>query len=79
MNIDGRGCSAAIGSLTWAMRAQKSLATAAIPTAVIKYDDGGQGVTGCIYGISFSCSQRYNIETVLSKEGIRVKQWNVKG
>ncbi len=76
MNNMGVGCGAAIGSITQAMSAQKVLATAAIPTTVIKYDSNTRGNKGCIYGLSFSCAQTDNVATVLGNEGIRVKQWN---
>lgn len=77
MNAIGGGCSAAIGSLTLAIKAQRALAAAAIPTKVIKYEEGARG-RGCIYGLSFSCPQRVNIETVLTRERIRVTQWNTR-
>lgn len=76
MNNTGVGCGAVIGSITQAMRAQKALATAAIPTTVIKYDSDARGNKGCIYGLSFSCAQTANVATVLGSEGIKVKQWN---
>ena len=78
MKSNSRGCSAAIGSLTQAMKAQKALGEAAIPTTVIKYDSSRAGSKGCIYGIDFSCAQTKNVQTVLSRERIKVKQWNVE-
>jgi hypothetical protein len=74
MNSNWSGCSAAIGSVTQAMQAQKLLASAAIPSALIKYD--AQGGKGCVYGLSFSCAQADNVRTVLSKERIRVREWH---
>jgi len=65
-------CSAQIGSITQAMRAQSVLAAAAIPNRVIK----NETPRGCIYALSFSCSQTNNVKTVLAREKIRVKQWN---
>ena len=70
------GCSAVIGSVTQAMSAQRALADAAIPTTVIKFESSGRGSRGCVYALSFSCSQGNNVRTVLSHKGIRVKQWN---
>jgi len=66
------GCYALIGSPTLAMKAQSVLATAAIPVNVIKKETP----RGCVHGISFSCSQTNNVKAVLSRERIRVKQWN---
>ena len=71
-------CSAVIGTVTQAMSAQKALAEAAIPTTVIKYESSGKGSRGCVYALSFFCSQSNNVRTVLSHKGIRVKQWNVR-
>ena len=76
MKENSSTCSLSIGSITQAMRAQSVLGSAAIPTTVIKYDSARAGNRGCIYGLAFACSQKRNIETVLSQERIRVKQWN---
>lgn len=76
MNYTVGGCRAALGPLTLAMRAQRALAAAAIPTTVIKYDSDAREGKGCLYGLAFSCSQRRNIETVLGGERIRVRQWS---
>ena len=78
MSYIAGGCKAAIGGLTLAMRAQKALAAAAIPTAVIKYDDDARSKKGCIYGLTFSCGQRINVETVLAGEGIKVREWKAE-
>ena len=72
MKENSDGCYASIGSVTLAMKAQSVLATAAIPTHVIKQESP----RGCIYGIGFSCSQSNNVRAVLTREKIRVKQWN---
>ena len=66
------GCTALIGSVTLAMKAQSALAAAAIPSSVIKKETQ----RGCVYGISFSCAQNNNARSVLASERIRVKQWN---
>ena len=66
-------CSVQIGAITQTMRAQVALGAAAIPSTVIKRDTS----RGCIYALSFSCSQENNVRTVLERERIRVKSWNV--
>ena len=71
-----RGCGAQIGSITQAMKAQRALAEAAIPTTVIKNEASEKGNKGCIYGLSFSCLQINNVRTVLDHERIRVREWN---
>ncbi len=70
-----KSCTLYIGSVTQAMRAQEALRRAAIPTYVIKGERGEGGTRGCIYGLSYYCTQRENIKTVLSYEKIRVKKW----
>ena len=68
-------CSAAIGSVTQAMKAQKTLAAAAIPSTVVKWESSSR-LRGCVYGVRFSCLQERNVKTVLSSAHIAVKQWN---
>ncbi|MBR2352978.1 MAG: DUF3343 domain-containing protein [Clostridia bacterium] len=71
---DRRGCTAGIGSLTQAMRAQKVLAASAIPSRVIKSDASSRH--GCAYALSFSCEQERNVRHILEVSRISVKQWN---
>ena len=77
MNNSTSGCAVAIGSVTQAMKAQKILANAAIPSSVIKYE-ASSGIKGCIYGLSFSCAQARNARTVLDGAGVRARQWNIQ-
>ncbi len=68
-------CSAAIGSVTQAQKAQAVLAAAAIPTSVVKWE-GSSRLRGCVYGVRYACSQEKNVKTVLTSARIAVKQWN---
>jgi len=68
------GCRVDVGSLTSALKAQKSLSRAAIPATVIKNEPSSNS-RGCSYGLGFSCSQLGNVRSVLEHEGIRVKRW----
>ena len=68
-------CFAELGSVTYAMKAQKALSAAAIPCSVIKHESASSR-RGCTYGISFSCLQANNVRTVLSASRISVKQWS---
>ena len=68
-------CSLEAGSVTQAMRIQEALASAAIPSRVIKTNSSRHG---CIYGISFSCAQENNVRTVLSIARIPVKRWETE-
>jgi len=69
-----RDCSAELGSVTAAMKAQRALAEAAIQSTVIKSESSRR--SGCSYGIRFSCLQERNVRTVLETAHIPVKQWN---
>ncbi len=69
-----RRCTAELGSISGAMRAQKALASSAIPSQVVKMDSSSR--RGCAYGLSFSCEQSKNVRYVLETARISVKQWN---
>jgi hypothetical protein len=58
-------CTAAIGSVSAAMRAQGLLASAAIPSNIIK-TEGSTARHGCVYSLAFPCGQKNNVHTVLS-------------
>ena len=75
MKYDHSECYAEIGSVTQAMKAQAALNAAAIPSEVIK--TGSNTKRGCVYAVVFSCQQANNVSTVLSKEKINVRYWNV--
>ena len=64
-------CRMAIGSVTYATKAQRALARAAIHSEVVKIDTKNHG-RGCTYGLEFGCSQRKNIELILKNSGINV-------
>lgn len=68
-------CSAVIGSLTNAQRAQKALAQAAIPSSVAK-SETAVSQRGCVWSIYFACNQGENVRSVLSAAGINVRAWN---
>ena len=68
------GCSASIGSMTWAMRAQNELAAEAIPSTVVKTDERSAG-KGCVYGIAFACSWKENVKRILDSAKISVREW----
>ena len=71
-------CFAAIGSITYAQKAQKALAAAAIPSSVTKAEVSSSR-RGCVYGVRFSCAQESNVRTVLSNVRIAVKEWTDEG
>lgn len=68
-------CIAGIGSVTQAMKAQKILDGAAIPTTVVKQETTSRRL-GCIHGVQFSCAQESNVRHVLEAAHVTVKQWS---
>ncbi len=66
-------CTAVIGSMTTALKAQKALATAAIRANVVKLDSS---VTkrGCAYGVEYNCIQEANVKAVLNASGICISR-----
>ncbi len=75
MKENNRDCTAELGSVTYAMKAQQALAAAAIPSTVMKFESSSRH-RGCTYGIRFSCLQNNNVRMVLDHARIAVKQWN---
>lgn len=65
-------CSAVIGSMTQAMKAQKVLERASIPARVEKADSS---VTrkGCAYAVVYGCVQEANVRAILQRAGIPVR------
>lgn len=74
MNHNYGECYAEIGSVTHAMKAQAALSAAAIPSEIIKSESSTRH--GCVYSVSYSCSQANNVRTVLASARIPVKHWN---
>ncbi len=67
-------CTAVIGSMTQAMKAQSLLAEAAIRAAVVKVSSA-KTTGGCAYGVDFPCTQSANVRTVLEQAGVRVREY----
>lgn len=67
-------CTAVLGSMTQAMRAQSILAEAAIRSVVVKVSSAGS-TGGCAYGVDFPCTQTSNAKTVLNGAGMRVREY----
>lgn len=75
MNDYNGNCRAELSSVTTALKAQRALSAAAIPSNVIKIESSSSR-RGCAYGIEFACNQMNNVRTVLSGAGVAVKKWN---
>ena len=67
-------CTAVIGSMTNAMRAQAALADAAIRVSISKISSS-KASGGCAYGVDFPCTQRGNVKAILDRMGIRVREF----
>ena len=67
-------CTAVVGSMTMAMKAQSVLSDAAIRSGIAKISSSDTH-NGCAYGVDFPCTQSANVRTVLSHAGIRVRQY----
>jgi len=70
-----KDCSAVLGTLTLAQKAQKALSSAAIPTSISKSDTSSLH-RGCVWSVNFSCNQQENVRAVLASAGIKVKAWS---
>lgn len=64
-------CTAAMGSLTYAIKAQRALAEGGITCEIVKLDSS-MTRRGCAYGVTFSCEEQRAVRAVLSKEKITV-------
>lgn len=70
-------CTASIGSMTQAMKAQSVLSAVAIPSEIIKTQSANSR-RGCVYGLSFSCAQQGNVSSLLKNNRISVLDMNRK-
>lgn len=67
-------CTAVIGSMTQAMKAQAVLGEAAIRTTLTKISSG-RTHNGCAYGVDFPCTQSGNVRVILGNAGVRVRDY----
>ena len=69
-------CSAVMGTLTNAQKAQKVLAAAAIPSSVTK-SESSLAHRGCVWCVNFACNQSENVRAVFEAAGVNAKSWSV--
>ena len=67
-------CTAVTGSMTMALKAQRTLARQAIRANTVKVSKSQSG-RGCIYGIEFDCSLSGNVRAILDNAGIEIKEY----
>ena len=67
-------CTAVIGSMTQAMKAQTVLSEASIRATLTKISSS-KTMGGCAYGVDFPCTQSGNVRMILDRAGIRVREY----
>ncbi len=67
-------CTAALSSLTYALKAQRALLDLGIESRVIKLD-APRARRGCEYGIAFDCRDQNEIKQGLRSAGISVRRY----
>ena len=67
-------CSAVIGSMTSAMKAQRLLGRQALQVNVKKISPS-TGNRGCVYGIEFDCRLMRDVKITLDNAGINVVEF----
>ena len=67
-------CTAAIGSLTSAIKAQRALAQAGIAGDIVKLD-ASMTRRGCAYGVEFPCEEGRSVRTIMNAEKITVSNY----
>ncbi len=67
-------CTAAIGSLTQAIKGERALAQANINGKIVKLDSS-MTRRGCAYGIEFSCEDGRAVRAIMSTEKINVNSY----
>lgn len=67
-------CTAAIGSLTYAIKAQRALAQAGIAGDIVKLD-ASMTRRGCAYGVEFPCEEGRSVRAIMNAEKITVSSY----
>ncbi len=67
-------CTAALPSLTYAMKAQRVLSAAGLNSDIVKLDSS-KTKHGCGYGVSFACGMTDSVKRALRSGGVSVKQY----
>lgn len=67
-------CTAALSSLTYAMKAQRALADAGLHSDIVKLD-ARRTKRGCAYGVCFLCEYSDKVKRTLKDSGIGVSSY----
>ncbi len=71
-------CTAAMVSLTYAMKAQRILSGAGLHSDIVKLDSS-RTRRGCAYGLQFDCSYNDRVRRVLKDGGVTVREYLTGG
>ncbi len=71
-------CTAAVGSMTSALKAHKALSSASILSNIVKINNSNTH-RGCSYGLEFDYSQYYNVQFILKSYNINVSEYIMGG
>lgn len=74
MKNDNIYCTAALSSLTYAMKAQRAIEAAGLNSDIVKLDSRHTR-RGCSYGVQFHCEYTSKIKSVLRESGIGVSKY----
>ena len=67
-------CTAVTGSMTMALKAQRTLSKEAIRANTVKVSRRS-AEHGCIYGVEFDCVLSGNVKSILESAGVEIKEF----
>ena len=67
-------CTAVLGSMTMALKAQRVLSKETIRAETVKISRSSSN-KGCIYGVEFDCPLLGNVKSTLDRAGIDIKEF----
>ena len=73
-----KSCTAAVGSMTSALKGRKALTSASIPSNIVKLNNI-KTQHGCSYGLEFDYFNYYNVQHILNSCGINVSEYIIGG
>lgn len=73
-----KNCTAAVGSMTSALKGHKILSSASISSNIVKLNNSTSH-RGCSYGLEFDCSQYYTVQFTLKANNINVSEYIMGG
>ncbi len=76
--INSTYCTAAMASLTYAMKAQRIMSAAGLHSDIVKLDSS-RTKRGCAYGLQFECDQTDRVRRILREGGVTVREYLMGG